>query len=158
MANTLAYYDSALWPTGIWPTGIWPTGIWPTGIWSTQHGLSSGRQFYFVYYKTKSTKCLSAKTFSVTRHVTLETWSSMKIEKFMWDEAGNPYWWGQLSTIYLHVPTSLSQPIFILRIYVFLFNKTSYHNKEVKRIEPSLSVRVPWIKGQRVDVIPLKNS
>jgi hypothetical protein len=55
---------------------------------------------------------------------------------------GNPYWRGQLSTVDLHLLTSIDQLHLILKI-LFTFYKTSYLNEEVNCTEPSPSVKVP---------------
>jgi hypothetical protein len=50
-----------------------------------------------------------------------------------------------ISTVDLLVLTSLDHLLFIVKLYFFLFYKTTYLNEEVNRTEPSPSVRVPWI-------------
>ena len=49
-----------------------------------------------------------------------------------------------LSTVALLALTSLDEFIFILKIYVAFFYKTSYLNEEVNCTEPSPSVSIPW--------------
>jgi hypothetical protein len=51
---------------------------------------------------------------------------------------------GRVSTVHLLVLTSLDQLIFILKILLAYFTKTSYLNEEVNCIEPSPLVSIPW--------------
>jgi len=58
---------------------------------------------------------------------------------------GNTHWRGMFSTVDLLVLTSLDQLLWILKIYIYSFYKTSYLYKEVKCTEPSPSVSIPWL-------------
>ncbi len=58
--------------------------------------------------------------------------------------AGNPHTRERIRTVDLLVLTSREQQLFILKLY-FLFHKTTYLKEEVSCIEPSPSVRAPWL-------------
>ncbi len=81
---------------------------------------------------------------SLSPMVLLTNFANVNETQFRSLLSGNPYWRGRISTIDLLVLTSSDQLLFILKLY-FLSYKTSYLNKEVNCIVPSLSVRVPWL-------------
>ncbi len=67
--------------------------------------------------------------------------------------AGNPYWRGRLSTVDLHVLTSLNQLIFKLKILFTLFTKL---NEEVNCTESSPQLVFPAIRFKTVILISMK--
>jgi hypothetical protein len=57
---------------------------------------------------------------------------------------GNPFWEGRISTVGLHLLTSLDKLLLFLMLDFFFFYKRSYLNEEVNRTDTFTSVRVPW--------------